>query len=111
MSPTATTSRMAQIQGFTSAASLDVSGAGLAGRSESVSGSDSSSDSGSNSPASPLQTPITGTLPRIAPISPSTSPILSYFLSQSPKSPNTSTFPFRRGFGTAVFEGELSFLS
>ena len=37
MSPTATTSRMAQIQGFTSAASLDVSGAGLAGRSESVS--------------------------------------------------------------------------
>ena len=35
MSLTATTSRMAQIQGFTSAASLDLSG--LAGRSESVS--------------------------------------------------------------------------
>ena len=78
-------------------------------RSESVSGSDSSSDSGSNSPASPLQTPITGTLPRIAPISPSTSPILSYFLSQSPKSTPTATFPFRRGMGgPGFFDGKCS---
>ncbi|KAI0696311.1 hypothetical protein C8T65DRAFT_583521 [Cerioporus squamosus] len=76
-------------------------------RSESASGSDSSSDSGSNSPASPLQTPVTGTLPRIAPISPSTSPILSYFLSQSPKSPPNATFPFRRGMGgPGLFDGD-----
>ncbi|RPD59538.1 hypothetical protein L227DRAFT_611777 [Lentinus tigrinus ALCF2SS1-6] len=76
-------------------------------RSQSLSGSDSSSDSGSNSPASPLQTPITGTLPRVAPISPSTSPILSYFLSQSPKSSSNATFPFRRGMGgPGLFDDE-----
>ncbi|RDX57124.1 hypothetical protein OH76DRAFT_1476580 [Lentinus brumalis] len=76
-------------------------------RSESGSGSDSSSDSGSNSPASPLQTPVTGTFPRIAPISPSTSPILSYFLAQSPKSPPNATFPFRRGTGApGLFDGD-----
>ncbi len=76
-------------------------------RSESV--SDCSSDSASTSPASPLPTPLSGTipLPRIVPISPSTSPILSYLLSQSPKSP-PSTFPFRRGISGAIFQGETS---
>ncbi|KAI0775084.1 hypothetical protein BD413DRAFT_293064 [Trametes elegans] len=67
----------------------------------------SSSDSGSISPASPVQTPASGTLPRInPPISPSTSPILSYFLSQSPKSP-AATFPFRRGMAPPVYEDEV----
>lgn len=73
--------------------------------------SDSSSSSASSdgscspsSPVSPTHFPLAGTQPRIAPISPSTTPILNYFLSQSPKS-STATFPFRRGFGTAVFEG------
>ncbi|KAI0749688.1 hypothetical protein C8Q80DRAFT_1269525 [Daedaleopsis nitida] len=74
-------------------------------RRRSDSGSDSSSDS-SVSPASPLPTPTSGTLPRIAPISPSTSPILSYFLSQSPKSSPSATFPFRRGMSGALFEDE-----
>ena len=64
-----------------------------------------SSDSGSTSPASPLQSPTSGALPRIAPITPSTSPILSYFLSQSPKSPPNATFPFRRGMAPPVYEG------
>ncbi|CDO75186.1 hypothetical protein BN946_scf184866.g27 [Trametes cinnabarina] len=66
----------------------------------------SSSDSGSTSPASPLQTPASGPLPRIAPITPSTSPILSYFLSQSPKSPPSATFPFRRGMAPPVYEDD-----
>ncbi|KAI0671866.1 hypothetical protein C8Q78DRAFT_1078617 [Trametes maxima] len=69
----------------------------------------SSTDSGSVSPASPVQTPASGTvtLPRIAPITPSTSPILSYFLSQSPisKSP-PSTFHFRRGMAPPVYEDD-----
>ncbi|KAI0368008.1 hypothetical protein BV20DRAFT_525514 [Pilatotrama ljubarskyi] len=69
----------------------------------------SSSDSGSVSPASPVQTPASGTLPRIAPITPSTSPILSYFLSQSPKSPPSATFPFRRGMAPPVYEDEEAF--
>ncbi|KAI8980029.1 hypothetical protein BD414DRAFT_421041 [Trametes punicea] len=69
----------------------------------------SSSDSGSTSPTSPLQTPASGTLPRIAPITPSTSPILSYFLSQSPKSPPSATFPFRRGMAPPVYEDEEVF--
>ncbi|KAI0359718.1 hypothetical protein OH77DRAFT_1434183 [Trametes cingulata] len=69
----------------------------------------SSSDSGSVSPASPVQTPASGTLPRIAPITPSTSPILSYFLSQSPKSPPSATFPFRRGMAPPVYEDEEVF--
>ena len=82
------------------------------GHARSRSGSDSdssSSDSGSVSPASPVQTPASGALPRVAPISPSTSPILSYFLSnQSPKSPPNATFPFRRGMaGPPLFEGTL----
>jgi len=74
-------------------------------RGQSVSFSDSSSDSSSGSPSSPVQSPLTGTQPRIAPVSPGTSPILNYFLAQSPKSPTTSaTFPFRRGFGSSVFD-------
>ncbi|EJF64836.1 hypothetical protein BD309DRAFT_874152 [Dichomitus squalens] len=76
------------------------------GRGRSGSDSDSSSDSGSVSPVSPVQTPASGALPRIAPISPSTSPILSYFLSnQPPKSPPNATFPFRRGMtGPPLYE-------
>ncbi|KAI0663804.1 hypothetical protein C8Q70DRAFT_1042454 [Cubamyces menziesii] len=79
-------------------------------RSGSVSDS-SSSDSGSTSPASPLQSPTSGALPRIAPITPSTSPILSYFLSQSPKSPPNATFPFRRGMAPPVYEDDEVFES
>ncbi|KAI0636059.1 hypothetical protein C8Q77DRAFT_611582 [Trametes polyzona] len=71
----------------------------------------SSSDSGSVSPASPLQTPASGALPRIAPITPSTSPILSYFLSQSPKSPPAATFPFRRGMAPPVYEDDEDYES
>ncbi|KAH9847706.1 hypothetical protein C2E23DRAFT_871683 [Lenzites betulinus] len=78
-------------------------------RSESVSEGSSSSDSGSVSPASPVQSPASGTLPRIAPITPGTSPILSYFLSQSPKSPSAATFPFRRGMAPPVYEDEEAF--
>ncbi|KAI0648979.1 hypothetical protein C8Q79DRAFT_485056 [Trametes meyenii] len=81
-------------------------------RSGSVSESSSSSDSGSASPASPVQTPASGTLPRIAPITPSTSPILSYFLSQSPTSKSPpSTFPFRRGMAPPVYEDDEMFES
>ncbi|KAI9066299.1 hypothetical protein FKP32DRAFT_1566230 [Trametes sanguinea] len=69
----------------------------------------SSSDSGSTSPASPVQTPASGPLPRIAPITPSTSPILSYFLSQSPKSPPSATFPFRRGMAPPVYEDDEAY--
>ncbi|EIW57690.1 uncharacterized protein TRAVEDRAFT_65420 [Trametes versicolor FP-101664 SS1] len=78
-------------------------------RSGSVSEGSSSSDSGSVSPASPLQTPASGTLPRIAPITPGTSPILSYFLSQSPKSPTAATYPFRRGMAPPVYEDDEEF--
>lgn len=74
------------------------------GRSESV--SDSSSSEGSASPVSPIQSPLSAMQPRVAAASPTSAPILSYFLSQSPKSPGSTTFPFRRGFGTAVFEGK-----
>ena len=76
-------------------------------RSYSVSdGSTSSEESSSpHSPVSPISSPLSSTQPRIAPVSPSTAPgVLSYFLSQSPKSPS-NTFPFRRGFGTAVSDG------
>ncbi|GJE94603.1 hypothetical protein PsYK624_107730 [Phanerochaete sordida] len=75
------------------------------GRADSV--SDSSSSEDSNSPVSPSSSPISGMAPRVAPTSPGSTPILNYFLSQSPKSPSTSTFPFRRGFGTAVFEDDF----
>ena len=73
------------------------------GRADSLSDASSSSEE-SASPASPLHSPLSGLPPRIAASSPGSAPILSYFLSQSPKSP--STFPFRRGFGTAVFDGK-----
>ena len=80
-------------------------------RAHSVSESSSSEESCSpSSPVSPLQSPLAGNQPRIAPVSPGATPILSYFLSQSPKTPSSATFPFRRGFGTAVFDGTyLSF--
>ncbi|THG98728.1 hypothetical protein EW026_g3495 [Hermanssonia centrifuga] len=75
------------------------------GRAHSVSESSSSDDSGSpSSPISPLQSPLTSTQPRVAPISPGSTPILNYFLSQSPKTQGVGTFPFRRGFAPAVFE-------
>ncbi|EKM58512.1 uncharacterized protein PHACADRAFT_252897 [Phanerochaete carnosa HHB-10118-sp] len=67
--------------------------------------SDSSSSEESASPVSPSNSPISGMPPRVVPSSPGSTPILNYFLSQSPKSPTTSTFPFRRAFGTAAFEG------
>ena len=76
------------------------------GRSHSVSESSSSEESCSpSSPVSPLQSPLTSAQPRVATVSPGTSPILSYFLSQSPKTASATTFPFRRGFGSAVFDG------
>lgn len=79
------------------------------GRSYSVSDSSSSEESCSpSSPVSPLQSPLTGNAPRIAPLSPGATPILNYFLTHSPaKSPSSATsatFPFRRGFGSAVFD-------
>ena len=69
----------------------------------------SSSSSGSASSPEP-PTPLSAGLNNSQRIpSPSTSPILSYFLSQSPsKNPvgATSTFPFKRKFGSVpVFEG------
>ncbi|KAJ2966444.1 hypothetical protein NUW54_g13805 [Trametes sanguinea] len=42
-------------------------------------------------------------------ITPSTSPILSYFLSQSPKSPPSATFPFRRGMAPPVYEDDEAY--
>ncbi|KAI0766773.1 hypothetical protein BC629DRAFT_884370 [Irpex lacteus] len=76
-------------------------------RSHSVSEVSSSSEDSSSphSPVSPINSPLSGTQPRIAPVSPGTSGVLNYFLSQSPKSP-TNTFPFRRGFGAAVFDDD-----
>ncbi|KAI0342685.1 hypothetical protein BDW22DRAFT_136514 [Trametopsis cervina] len=73
-------------------------------RSHSVSETSSSDESSSpHSPVSPISSPLSGNhnQPRIA----GTSGVLNYFLSQSPKSP-TATFPFRRGFGAAVFEDD-----
>ncbi|KAI0789870.1 hypothetical protein C8Q75DRAFT_818525 [Abortiporus biennis] len=83
-------------------------------RASSISASDSSPDSASASdssssysPTSPLSPslPAHKSLPRIAPVSPSSSPILSYFLSTSPTKSPAATFPFRRGFNSAVFDG------
>ncbi|KAL4243797.1 hypothetical protein ABKN59_010723 [Abortiporus biennis] len=84
-------------------------------RASSISASDSSPDSASASdssssysPTSPLSPslPAHKSLPRIAPVSPSSSPILSYFLSTSPTKSPAATFPFRRGFNSAVFDEE-----
>ncbi|KAF7795268.1 hypothetical protein EIP86_006421 [Pleurotus ostreatoroseus] len=85
------------------------------GRAHSVSESSSSESSSPSSPVSPLQSPLSGTQPRVVgPISPGASPILSYFLAQSPAGkpapPAAATFPFRRapgGFGasSAIVDG------
>ncbi|KAI0696915.1 hypothetical protein BC835DRAFT_1405803 [Cytidiella melzeri] len=76
-------------------------------RSHSISEASSSSEDSSSphSPVSPMNSPPSSTQPRIAPMSPAASGVLSYLISQSPKSP-TATFPFRRGFGTAVVEDD-----
>ncbi|KAF8802497.1 hypothetical protein BYT27DRAFT_7226396 [Phlegmacium glaucopus] len=73
-------------------------------RARSLSVSSASSGSASSIPTTPAS-PTSDQ--RINIPSPSTSPILSYFLAQSPtKTPGTTTtFPFKRKFGTApVFE-------
>ncbi|KAI0091198.1 hypothetical protein BDY19DRAFT_688967 [Irpex rosettiformis] len=77
-------------------------------RSHSVSDTSSSSEESSSphSPVSPVNSPLAGMQPRIAPASPTTSSgVLNFFLGQSPKSP-TNTFPFRRGFSTAVLDDD-----
>ncbi|KAF8150714.1 hypothetical protein B0H34DRAFT_801646 [Crassisporium funariophilum] len=82
----------------------------IAARNRARSVSVSSASSGSASSSIDLPTPPSGSIgsQRINIPSPSTSPILSYFLAQSPtKTPGTSTFPFKRKFGTApVFEAD-----